>query len=177
MGTVTLEHREHLDSATAAVHYTPPITNVLHALKYDSVYGTGTWCAELIEKTCNLPAVEALTAVPLHRRRAAQRGYNQAELIARRLAYLLRIPYLELLERPVLGRSQASTTNRTQRSAAARRYRATELFKTLSATNKTPASLLLVDDVITTGSTLDACARVLKLHGVKTVHGVGVAHG
>jgi ComF family protein len=177
LGTLRLEHRQFLDSAVAAVHYTPPITSVLHALKYESVHGIGMWCAELIERTCEFPTAQAVCAVPLHRQRLAQRGYNQAGLIGQRLAELLQLPYLELLERPVMGQSQASTTNRDQRSAAARRYRPTPLLKKLFSTTQLPHSLLLVDDVITTGSTLDACARVLKQSGVTTVHGVGVAHG
>jgi ComF family protein len=101
--------------------------------------------------------------VPLHWRRHLARGYNQAERIARPLAALLELPFSTALSR---GRATPpqSLLDRTQRLANLRRA-----FRVPRPQEVRGLHLLLVDDVATTGATLDAAAETLKRAGAAAV--------
>ena len=108
--------------------------------------------------------------VPLHRDRQRERGYNQAELIARPLAKRLGLK----LERYLLARTRPRppqlVLSRTEHWKSVRGAYATR--EGLQVDN---LRVLLVDDVLTTGATLDACARALKKAGAAAVLGLTVA--
>ena len=111
-----------------------------------------------------LARCDLVTAIPLVWTRRLKRGFNQSELIARRLAALLGRPYLATLDRT--GRAVQSRSSRSHR-----RRNVVGSFRL--RTRKRPllegADLLLVDDVVTTGSTLEAAARVLIEGGANRV--------
>lgn len=110
---------------------------------------------------------DALVPVPLHASRLRSRGYNQAELLARSLSRRTGIASRNWLRRPVETRAQ-STLPRAERVANVRRA-----FRAVSRVRG--ASILLVDDVTTTGETLRACARALREAGAGHVSAVTVA--
>ena len=110
--------------------------------------------------------VQAVTAVPLHSQRFQERGFNQAELLGRRVAAALGLPYLHALTR------QRSTDAQAKRHA---RERLGALQDAFQAQSGLPGTLLLVDDVTTTGSTLLACASALRAAGVQRVYFAAVA--
>ena len=115
--------------------------------------------------------VDVIVPVPLHPSRLHERGYNQAELIAKPLARKLRLPlgpYLLVRTRPRPPRLLLS--RREERWLTVRG--AYEMRKGARVDN---LRVLLIDDVFTTGATLDACARVLKKAGAKSVIGLTVA--
>lgn len=104
-----------------------------------------------------------VTAVPVSRRRRKTRGYNQSELIARRAADLLALPYRESLVKTADNREQ-------HRLAKQERHR--NVQGVYSAAQKgvvQGARILLVDDIVTTGATLGECAKVLYLAGAQSV--------
>ncbi len=113
---------------------------------------------------------DRVVAVPLHRRRRRQRGYNQAELLARTVAHLAGVPLrrgalVKIKDRP--PQAELSAESRWRNAAGA--YRA-----------KIPPSLwgrdfLLIDDVYTTGATVDACTRALLRSGAGAVDVLTVA--
>lgn len=103
---------------------------------------------------------DMITSVPLHRKRRAERGYNQAELIAKKLAKLTDIPYRALLERTRYTASMKSL------GLSERRLNLEGAFR---AKADVPRTVLLIDDVLTTGSTADACAEALLLRGASRV--------
>ncbi len=112
---------------------------------------------------------DAVVPVPLHPRKLRMRGYNQAEILAKHLAEGLQIP----LEAHLLIRKR-NTRPQKELSAAARLRNLTEAFAVPTGifSNKErrmPESILLVDDILTTGSTLEACARIAKRAGVRRV--------
>lgn len=164
----------YLQQTIAACHYTFPITTLVHTFKYQSVKGIGRWLAEMIYETTVIPPVKAVTAVPLHPYKLDERGFNQTEVLARHLAVLLNRPYLPLLSKTQHTVAQASLKERTQRikhnENLFRYHPQPEPTQTLT-------DILLVDDVTTTGTTLNQCAQVLKQAGWKTVYGLVVAHG
>ncbi|MBB6096764.1 ComF family protein [Deinobacterium chartae] len=109
---------------------------------------------------------QAVCAVPLHPSRQRQRGYNQSELLGRALAARLALPYLPLLVRTRATRQQARL-RADQRAANVR-----DAFVCRATP---PERVILTDDVLTTGSTLLACARALRAAGAREVFFVTVA--
>ncbi|CAM3773205.1 amidophosphoribosyltransferase [Deinococcus frigens] len=106
--------------------------------------------------------VGAVVPVPLHPSRQRQRGYNQAELLAREVARHLQIPCVDALSRTRATRQQA-------RQHAAGRYEMAGAFAV--KTGRLPSGpLLLVDDVMTSGSTLQACQDVLHAAGAAEIY-------
>ncbi|MBD3226282.1 MAG: ComF family protein [Caldithrix sp.] len=105
---------------------------------------------------------DVITAVPLHPVRLRERGYNQSALIAANLSTVLNIPFDDSIIQRI-----KNTQSQTQLNRAQRVKNVTDAF----AVKKTGSnsSILLVDDVITTGSTLNACALSLKNEGYDVV--------
>jgi competence protein ComFC len=113
---------------------------------------------------------DVIVPVPLHNGRHRERGFNQAELLSRRLSKRLRLPYQGvLLVRKRPRPNKLLLTNR-ERWEAVRGAFATRLGSQVD--NK---RVLLVDDVMTTGATLDACAKALREAGATSVVGLTVA--
>lgn len=108
---------------------------------------------------------DCIVPVPLSRDALRKRRYNQSAVLAKGLADLLDIPYAELLNK------QQTTT--PQRELPAYR-RSGNVLGVFDATDGVPegGSVLLVDDTVTTGSTLDECAKILKLYGAQAVYAV-----
>jgi ComF family protein len=117
-----------------------------------------------------LSAGANLVPVPLHPRRRRERGFNQAELLARALA---RGSGLEVEARLLVRRRD--TAPQAGLSAASRRRNVTGAFAARSRSRLRGRTLVLVDDVVTTGATAAACARVLKQAGAAEVRLVTVA--
>jgi len=142
-------------------------------MKYQSVRGIGQFLGKLLYDTTNFPLAECVTPIPLHKHRQSERGFNQAEEIARSFSFCSRIPYCPLLQKTKHTVNQASIADRQKRM-----LNMAELFRWSAPPNfKLPNSVLLIDDVMTTGATLNEAAKVLKLQGVKQVFGLVVAHG
>jgi len=109
--------------------------------------------------------------VPLAIQRLRARGFNQSFLLAEKLVVHFSLPLFSALERTRFIQPQ------TELSHEERRASVRDAFLFRSGFDLHDRSVLLVDDVITTGSTLDACARVLKHAGAKEVWGVALASG
>lgn len=110
-----------------------------------------------------------ITWVPLSRRGRAERGFDQGELLARRLGEALGLPVVQLLEKPVhTPRQSAMKTPSARRANVLGAYR-------LNGGREVPEALLLVDDVMTTGATLEECAGVLRGGGAERIWCVTLA--
>jgi competence protein ComFC len=108
--------------------------------------------------------------VSLHRQRQGERGYNQADLIARPLARRLGLPYRSVLLMRTKPRPDRHILSLSERQESVRCA-----FATRPGSQIDNLRVLLVDDVMTTGATLDACAKVLRQAGAKSVIGLTVA--
>jgi ComF family protein len=153
--------------------YAPPLDAVLRAYKFRRLGYLGpvlgaTLAGELPHRLrADAGGVEVVTAVPLHWRRRWERGYDQAELLARAVAATLDRPF-----RPLLARCRA-TPRQSEESRAARLRNLRGAFvarETLAGQH-----VLLVDDVVTTGATLEAAARALGRAGAGEVSAAAVA--
>ena len=132
--------------------------------KYHGEWGRTAELARLLAGVCaSLPAFDALIPVPLHPSRLRQRGFNQSLLLARGVADVLRMPVEDLVLRTRRTDSQASLS-------AHDRIRNVE--GAMAVKPEMPIaerSFVLIDDVITTGSTLAACAGALRKSGACSV--------
>jgi ComF family protein len=115
---------------------------------------------------------DAVTFIPMSPRRERERSYNQARLLAAGLARTLELP----LEPDAIAR-QRDTGTQTRLTMKQRRVNVRGAFKVTRPERVRHRRFLLVDDVITTGATVDACASALKDGGAASVHVVSVARG
>ncbi|HZL56746.1 MAG TPA: phosphoribosyltransferase family protein [Bryobacteraceae bacterium] len=106
---------------------------------------------------------DAVTAVPLYWRRKLQRGFNQAELLARQVARQRNVPFLMALRRRRATEVQASL------AMAGRRRNVAGAFVAIPRADVRGKRILLIDDVMTTGATASACATILKRAGAQSV--------
>lgn len=153
-----------IERATAYFYYEKgaPYASILHDIKYNGLPRMGHWLAghavSDMASSHFFDGIDVITAVPLHRSKLAQRGYNQSEFIARGIAAALGITYIEALKavRPHSTQTHKGALERWQNIQG--NY-ALDANKVSQLTGK---HILLVDDVITTGSTLIVCASALK---------------
>ncbi len=159
---------------TAAGLFAGPLKSLLLQLKYGGIKDVARILGRLLHHTTLVPSCDAITAIPLHPKRYHERGFNQAQLIAQELATCSGLPYTELLCRTKHLSKQADVTDRHERlTRLAGIFEYATPFKEAAP----PERVLLIDDVTTTGSTLNEAAKILKAHGVKYVAGLVVAHG
>lgn len=119
----------------------------------------------------SLPSETIIIPVPLHTRRQKERGFNQAVLIARSLSRLTDYPVQAILQRTRYTKPQAKL-------GESERHRNIDgAFVVRPTLEMTPLCGILVDDVLTTGSTLSECASVLRQAGVKHIIAVALAKG
>ena len=137
--------------------------------RYDTVVAEGfaSEMAEVIRREYGGIAFDWVTSVPLHKKDRRARGFAQAQGLAQALARRLGLPYVAALTKLTYTQPQKELT------ALRRRGNLLGVFDiTADVAGRT---VLLVDDVITTGSTLDECAKMLKIYGAKAVYVLAVA--
>ena len=187
-----------LSGLFAAGKYQDPILReAIHQFKYQSTESLKKPLAEflikylkkenLIEKlwcpTPNAPGVGhqiCLVPVPLSWRRKLSRGFNQSELLAKELSPILNCPVVNLLKRQKFSAPQAKIKDWKQRKENVSGAFCLSTAYPLSTRCPTPVKnikVILVDDVSTSGATLEEAARILKEAGVKEVYGLVVAKG
>jgi ComF family protein len=150
--------------------YRGPLERVLHALKFDRHDFLAEPLAGLVEETLRTRgdlAFDALVPVPMSRSKERSRGYNQAERIARSLSSRIGIACEPLLTRSVERATQSTLPKRARAANVRGAFAAREGAKDLS--------LLLIDDICTTGETLRACAGALIEQGANRVCAIAVA--
>jgi ComF family protein len=156
----------HLPGLLALGQYRGNLQQAVLALKFRGVERLALPLAGELARQVRLRdwQPQALTCVPLHASRRRERGYNQAELLARQAALILDLPFLQLLQRVRPTRQQARLP------MAARRANTGSAFGVHAAAPRVlPRRVLLIDDVLTTGATIDACRNSLLRAGVDQV--------
>lgn len=161
------------DLARSFAAYNDAMHGAITLLKYQRVTRLGKWfAARLEEVVAREPrgfAADAVVPVPLYPLRQRERGYNQAEVIAHPLARRLGLP-LELLLVRTKPRPEKLLLSRGERWKSVR-----GAYEIIPGKRVDKRRILLVDDVFTTGATLDACARALRQCGAAGVWGLTVA--
>lgn len=165
----------HLDRVFAACEYGngSVLNRAIHAFKYDFVKELAEPLSRLLINAAKSERIRVMagefvvTAVPLHKKRFCWRGFNQAEMLAKNLCAESGMKMEDLLERVTFSVPQMEL------SKEERRKNVDGAFVIKSKT--VPEKVLLIDDVATTTSTLNACAAALKKAGAKTVFGLVLA--
>ena len=135
------------------------VKNLLHFLKYKNQQSIGESIGDWFgAKTANegLLQIDVVIPVPLHPKKLKKRGYNQVEMFGKRMAFHLKAEY----RNNMLVKTQ-NTKTQTKKNRLARWKTSQDLFLLKNAEGLANKNLLLVDDVITTGATIEACARAL----------------
>lgn len=162
------------DRARSFAAYHQTMRSAVALLKYDGVTALGRWFAARLEEIflADQPTFQAdvVVPVPLHPARFRERGYNQAALIARPLARGLRLPLGPVLLVRTRPRPDKLLLSRRERWETVR-----GAYATRSGARVDKARVLLIDDVFTTGATLDACSKALKAAGAAAVYSLTVA--
>lgn len=148
-----------------------PIREALHRLKYQRDIGIGEALSKhLIELYNQLKwGIDVVTPVPLSAKRARERGYNQSGLLARPLAYAVQKPY-----QPNALKRSRDTRSQVGLGADERQQNVEGAFTANAALVKGKV-VLVIDDVMTTGSTINACTQALRKAGASAVFGLTLA--
>lgn len=150
----------------AAATEDQPLKSVLQRYKYNRDVALAAPLGRLLSRACPLDVADydVVVPVPLHLSRLRWRGFNQASLLARRVARRQQIPVdVFALERARATRPQVELDEKQRRSNVA------AAFRVVRADRIRKRRVLLVDDVYTTGSTVNECSRVLRDAGAVRV--------
>jgi competence protein ComFC len=169
------EHRTlHFDAAAAAYRSRGIVRRLIHEFKYGRQrylrHPLAGWLFEtMADSRLRGRPFDLIAPVPLHPARERERGFNQAALLAELVAGKLAVPV-----RPVLERVRYTTTQ-TVHDRAERMENLEDAFRLRKKADVRDSRVLLIDDVLTTGSTLSECARILKEAGAISVHAATAA--
>lgn len=159
----------HFDASCAAFTYAYPVDALIQALKYGGQLALAGWFAHRLLQRLGRPrGVDLIVPLPLHPARMAERGFNQAAEIAKALARASGIALDAHLAKRL--RNTAAQTGLPWRERAANMRRAFACERDLSG-----LSIAVIDDVMTTGATLNEFARTLKQSGAARVENWVVA--
>lgn len=162
------------DSARSFGRYNESLGDAILLLKREKLTPLGNWfaqrLAEIVTREPETLAADVVVPVPLHPARQRERGYNQAESIARPLAKRLHLSLGSYLLMRVKPRPDKLLLTKRERWESVR-----GAYALRQGVRVDKLRILLVDDVLTTGATLDACSRALRRAGAARVAGLTVA--
>lgn len=161
--------RAKIENATALFHFHKNglVQELLHNLKYRGYEEIGkvlgTWLGGELKEIQVYKDIDVVVPVPLHKRKLRKRGYNQATKFGQEIAKALNADFNE----SALIKT-TETSSQVFKDRLSRWYNSKEIFTLSSQENLKCQHILLVDDIITTGATIEACVNVLKeMKGVK----------
>ncbi len=154
--------------------YEGALAHAIILLKHERLEPLGTYFArqlfQLVGDDARFLPLDVLVPVPLHRRKHKDRGFNQVDLFGRPLARRLQLLYRPALLMRARPRPEKHLLTQEERWEAVR-----GAFATGHGGRVDNLRVLLLDDVMTTGATLDACARALREAGARSVLGLTIA--
>jgi ComF family protein len=160
-----------LDQVLCLATYQPPISNLIRGLKYHNIKKISVVLADLLYYHLNIKIYHVITWVPTSKKRINERGFNQAQLIAENLAIKLNINSLALIKKTRHTHKQAQSSFQQRMHNLKKSFLIND-WSPVFIKNK---NILILDDVVSTGSTLNECAKILKKAGAKTVTGLAIA--
>jgi len=172
---LSYEKKVYFDKLWSVCIYNGVVKKCIHLFKYKNRLCLLNAFEEMLtnftKKFVDIEKIDWLAPVPLHRTTFSQRGFNQSRLLAKSLskAFDKRLCNCLLKARPTV--SQSGLTKH-QRSANVK-----GVFKIKKTTNIKDKTILLIDDVFTTGSTINECSKVLRRAGARSVEALTLARG
>lgn len=161
-----------LDGIRSPFRFEGVMREAIHKLKYQNLRALSVPLAVMLQEylIASPMDIDVLVPVPLHRKRLRERGYNQAELLAHELGKLINIPVID----DVLVRQRHTPPQARTTTVEERKLNIADSFACRDNSLR-DRQVLLLDDVATSGATLDACAAVLKANGAASVWGLVMA--
>jgi len=173
------QSKTRLDGLIYALNYEQPLVRqAIHAIKYSFIQDLMPTVAELLIKVLDQSRfhqdfrADVVVPIPLHRQKLAQRGFNQAKLLAEILAQ----KYSWKIDNKILQRTK-STRSQTGLPRLRRLTNVKDIFSVKAPESIKNKNIILVDDVCTTGATLEEAAKILKQHGAAKVWAITLARG
>lgn len=177
------KENNYCDQYYALAHYQFPLDKLIQTLKYQSVKDIAYYLGKLLWQHCffELGNSVEVCAVPIHQQRLTERGFNQAEEIAHEFSQASGLAYQPWLIKCTNTKHQAQSKNRAERLAQLENSFAInptmiQKYGLISQKKHPPNQIIIIDDVLTTGATLNECAKILKQWGIKQVIALVVAH-
>lgn len=180
----------YIDRLVASADYkqSPLLHRAIHMFKYKKARGAGEALGRILAEAsvlCRTGKAEkekpVLCPVPLHWIRKFSRGFNQSEILARAVAEARKWEVQHLLNRVKWTGSQVGRRRKTRLTAVRDAFRIRRgrgrVDTDKPGWNGMPSHVILIDDLSTTGATLDACAKELKAAGAESVEGLVIALG
>lgn len=165
------KRRRHFARCVSPFYHKSVAAEGVYSLKrhgyHDTVEGFADEMAEVVRREYGGIPFDLITAVPLHKRERRERGFNQAEKLGQAVAERLCLPFAMTLTKIT------PTAPQKELKAVQRSGNLLGVFDV--CTDVSGKTILLVDDVITTGATLDECAKMLKIFGAAEVYGATAA--
>ena len=154
----------------------PALRELLHIYKFSSVAEIGALlgkklATELANNNACITTDTLVIPVPLHKKRLRSRGFNQAEVLARHIAEALNLPLLT----NILIKTKRTPPQSGIDDHEKRRDNVAGVFTVIKPELIQKKDILLVDDIFTSGATMNECASVLKAAGARNIYGVAVA--
>ena len=158
-----------IENATALFYFSKKgkVQQLIHELKYNKQQQVGTlagnWLGSEMAESNRFERMDCIIPVPLHQKKLKSRGYNQVTTFGKSLAKILNITYDETILVKI-----SSTKTQTKKLRFDRWKNVQELFEVQNKYRLINKHILLIDDIITTGATLEACCEALsKIEGLK----------
>ena len=165
--------RYRLDGLVVAARYRGPVKTAIIKVKYKWIYDIEKIFVDLLSQRFwkfNLPAELILVPVPLYSQRKKWRGFNQAEILAKSLSLQFNVPYFDLMNRFIETKPQVGLSREDRKENVKGAFALRKIITRVNGKN-----IILVDDVFTTGATLQECAKVLKQAGAGLIWSLTVA--
>lgn len=170
--TKDILHKKYYDKLYSAVEYEGKITDIIKDFKYNDMGYLYRPLTKLIMKQIQKENIKADTilSVPLHKDREATRGYNQSELLAKGLSRFLKIKYNGGILKRLKTTNHLASCNKKERGNIIH-----DAFAIDNSEKIKGKTVIIVDDVFTTGATINECCKVLKKNGAKKIIAITVA--
>lgn len=166
--------QSYFDQIKIMAAFKPPLSSLIKALKYHHHSRAAKFLAQMLyfHVGIDFQQIDIISFVPIHSQKRKKRGYNQAQLIAQELSLWSHKPCLNLLIKNKNSQSQASISDKEKRL---KRLTDSFIISPFYKKKLSEKRILLIDDVITTGATINNISQVLKNNGSKFISALTLA--
>ena len=173
-GDAAVQRFPFVDKCAAPLYYKDKVRASVHRYKFGgcAAYSRryGLMMSQCVENNLDCGGIDVISWIPLSKKRLRSRGYDQARLLAEEIAGSTGLPCRQLLKKVKNNGAQSLT-----RTAAQRRENVAGVYALCDKAEVSGLRILLVDDIVTTGSTMSEAARVLRRAGAKAVYAAALA--